>query len=275
MYKLAVEQSDANKITPAEDDTLETIAASDKCEPGTTWQHLALYNWGTTDPHEVNRALIELVGCKKVDALNAEKSLLDPKLGTTQALHVPKSWPLPAALAVEKTHTLKLRRRFPPPAAVLTKVDPWFIPETENCDIGWRIEGVKARADKLDLDVYASNYCKATPTADGDFFKFAYAAVDVPILQKRAISEATERKTDTYTDWKGESEAGDGMLKPRAGKKRYIDVACSPYTVLLRYYKSDADKDARITIKTFWPRFRRCSRMWPIPSASTVPTRPT
>ena len=190
MYKVAVEQSDANRITPAEDDTLEKIAASDKCEPGTTWQHLALYNWGTTDPHEVNRALIELVGCKKVDAANPEKSQLDPDLGTTRTLHVPKAWPLPSALAVEKTHTLRLRRRLPPPAAVFTQVDPWFIPETENCDVGWRIEGVKTRADKLDFDVYASNYCKVTPTADGDFFKFAYASVDVPILQKRAISEA-------------------------------------------------------------------------------------
>ncbi|HEY3820371.1 MAG TPA: hypothetical protein VGL81_24570 [Polyangiaceae bacterium] len=258
MYKIAVEQSDGNKITPAKGDTLASICASDKCEPGTTWQRIALYNWGTVDPNEVNRALVELVGCSKVDDANPEKSLLDPDLGTTKAIYIPKTWTPPTMLAVEKTHTVKLRRRLPPPAAVLTKVDPWFIPETESCDVGYRIEGVVERADKLDFDVYASNYCKATPTADDGFFKYAFAALDVPIRQKRAFTPATIRKADTITDWKGESEAKDGMLKPRSDeKKRYVDVACSPYTVVIRYYKADADKDARITLKSFWPRFKK------------------
>jgi hypothetical protein len=257
MYKVAVEKTDANKITPVKGDTLESIAASNKCEPGTTWQHLALYNWGSIDPFELNRALIELVGCSKVDEAAPEKSLIDPDLGTTKVLHAPKAWTPPAALPVEQTHTLKIRRRHPAPAAVFKKLDPWFIPETEACDIEWRVEGVKERADKVDYDVYASNYFKATPTVTDRFASFAYAAVDVPIFQKRAHTAFTERMTHAIADWKGESEATDGILKPRANKKRHIDVACSPYTVLVRYYKADADKDARVVFKTFWPRFKK------------------
>ncbi|MGD0524215.1 MAG: hypothetical protein ABSE49_03670 [Polyangiaceae bacterium] len=258
MYGVMVQQSEDNKLTPTKGDTLASIAASPKCPGGTTWQAIALYNWGTADPNEVNRALVELVGCSAVDAANPDKSVLDPDLGTTKTIYIPKPWTPPTSLDVKKTHTVKLRKRLPPPAAVLTKVDPWFIPESESCDVGYRIEGVTERADKLDFDVYASNYCTATPTADDGFFKFAYAPVDVPIRQKRAFTPVTARKADTITDWKGESEATDGMLKPRAAdKKRYVDVACSPYTVVLRYYKADADKDARITLKSFWPRFKK------------------
>lgn len=257
MYKLAAARSDANKITPVKGDTLASIAASGKCDPNTSWQHLALYNWGTTDAFEVNRALIELVGCSKVDEVNPENSLIYPDLGTTKVLHAPKAWPMPAPLPVEKTHTITVRRRRPPPAAVLTKVDPWFIPEDESCDIGWRIEGVRLRADKLDFDVFASNYCQATVTVDEGFVSASYAPLDVPIFQKRAFVPADERKAATIVDWKGESEAADGVLKPRAGAKRHVDVACSPYTVQLRYYKVDADKDARITLKPFWPRFKK------------------
>ena len=47
-------------------DTFENIVAT-KCEvvdPKITWQEVALYNWGTQEPEEVARALVEILGVR-------------------------------------------------------------------------------------------------------------------------------------------------------------------------------------------------------------------
>lgn len=87
---------------------------------------------------------------------------------------------------------------------------------------------------------------------------------DTPLFEKAAGNNAQERaasailiedpKTKKKGKWKGQVSTGSGILavKP-AGKDRYINVAFSPYTVCLRYYKDNADKTAGLRLLPFWP----------------------
>lgn len=254
MARAFVQREQAAKYTVAKGDTLARIVAG-KCEPGVSWQELARYNWATEVPEEVNRALIEIVGCSRVDP-DPSKSLLDPALGTNPQILIPKIFKQ-SGLATDQTHTITVRKRLPAPAIRITRLDKWFIPGAETCDIDYALEGVKQRADKVDFEVYASHYCLAMAAAAGDFLTYSYTEVDIPV-RKRAMS-GEQRPGIVYRirDWKGESEAADGALKPRPGKTRYVNVAFSPYTILLRYYKNEADRKARIRLEPFWVEFEK------------------
>jgi len=254
MARVFVKREQAAKYSVAKGDTLAGIVAK-KCEPGVSWQELARYNWATEVPEEVNRALIEIVGCSKVDP-DPSKSVLDPALGTNAQILIPKIFKQ-GGLATDQTHTITVRKRLPAPAIRITKLDKWFIPGQESCDIDYALEGVKERADKVDFEVYASHYCRATAAAAGEFFTYSYTELDIPIRQRVMSGEQRPGTAYRIRGWKGESEATDGVLKPRQGGTRYINVAFSPYTVLLRYYKNEADRKARIQLHPFWVEFEK------------------
>ncbi len=242
--------------SPQQGDTLSQIAGKE-CQDNITWEDLALLNWGTKDSAQVTRILIEIIGCQEIDQDNPGNTVLDPAQGPEgdKQIFLPELWES-EELSVNQTHTVKAKKILPAPAIIITKLDRWFIPETETCDIDYRVEGAKERASIVDFEVHASNYCKAEASADGKFIKYSYRKSDVPIY-KKTVSTNCELQNAPYQirDWKGKSEAEEGVLKPREGKERYINVAFSPYTVLLRYYKKDVDKYAKIILEAFWPKF--------------------
>jgi hypothetical protein len=255
------------KYAPKAGDTLEKIASThpDCRTDKITWQELAQYNWATLEPREVNRALIEILGSApgKVDWASPEKTALDPAFapsGGDKELLIPKLWKKDR-LALAKTHIVKVRRPKPMPAVRITALSRWFIPETEACDISYSLEGVAERADKLSWEVWASRYQKAALSgpANDDLLEFAFSACDAPIRKESIADKKAPRPASDYTlnDWRGDSKAADGVLKPAGGQARYITVANSPYTVQFRFYKNDRDKDARIVLEAFWPRWKQ------------------
>src|SRR5207248_8632306 len=89
--------------------------------------------------------------------------------------------------------------------------------------------------------------------------KFTKIADPVPVWSelipkdKMAHRDGTEKAVPKYS---GKANAKSGALKPRADDKpKYLNAAFSPYTVTLRFYKDDADKDAYIELKPFLPFF--------------------
>ena len=258
MGRLFLPRTAATEYAPIAGDTLEKIV-KDKCEvaePPITGDEVALFNWGTKEPREVLRALVELLGCKKADEAAPYKSELDPALGPGGGkVLLPKLWKKPA-LAFEKVHTLKVKQQLPATAVSITSLDKWFLPSEETCEAKYKLEGIKARALKVDVNVYASNYCKAAATNEAEFVKYVYSDIpDIPILKKSVEANAAERGDGELAGWKGESEAAEGVLKPRGPAKRYANAASSPYTVMVRYYKDAAHDKAMLRMASFWPQW--------------------
>lgn len=246
-------------------DTLQSIAG--KAEYGLkSWHELALYNWGTVVWTEVNRALSECIGCSQVK-VDPGKTVLAPPQTETREILIPKPWAsielgAKDELAQDRLHVLQLKVLRPANAISITKLDKWFIPAVQDCDIQYRLEGLKECADKVELAVYGSNYCECTDWNKG---LGTYSALpDTPIFEQAAGNPAEERKagailvpnadTKKKERWKGQASTEHGILgvKP-ARKTRHINVAFSPYTVLLRYYKDKADKTAALVLYPFWP----------------------
>ena len=260
MARVFKPKTDATEYAPVAGDTLATIVST-KCEvadPPITNDEVALFNWGTKEPKEVQRALIELIGVKEPDEADPSKSKLDPARGpggTPGKILLPKVWKK-AGLAFEKVHTLHVKKQKPATAVAITDLDKWFLPGTEECKVEYALEGLKERALKVGMDVYASNYAKTTPTVSGEFVSYTYTDIpDIPIIQKELKADADERSSAADSTWKGESEAAEGILKPRTPKKRYINAASAPYTVTVKYYKSDPHKKAILRLNSFWPRW--------------------
>ena len=248
--------------SPHAGDTLATIAAN-QCPAGAglTWEDVAEFNWGTREHLEVNRMLAETVGCNRpVDAGNAGNTVLNPAKGLPgQQLAIPEPWTAPN-LASDKTHRITVKRVLPPPAVSITRLDKWFIPKAQECRIDYNLEGIPERANRVDVEVFASNYCSIQATADGAFDTLAYTNIPtltVPLVQRERKTKSTPRPATPYEmrSWKGRCEPAKGALKPRDGGTRYLNVAHSPYTVLVRFCKVEEDLKARLSIDPFWPRF--------------------
>lgn len=248
----------AEKYKVKAGDDLAAIASAH----GSTPQELSLFNWGTTDRAAVNRALFELVGCPwnaivRADAYKTPFDGLEVARGGTGEVLIPKAWKADG-LATTKRHTFKARRTLPCVAVTITKLDRWFIPgptakDGQVCALEYALEGIEARADKVVLEVRGSNYSNAAVAADGSV---TWTPVDVPVwTDARKPEQAKPAHTYSVHDWSGQSTATDGALKPRPKQHRYINVAFSPYTVLARYFKDAADKDARLDLEPFWPRW--------------------
>lgn len=258
------EAKEAAVYVPKQGDTLEGLVngAKEAQAVKMTWQEVALHNWGTIEPREVNRALIEILGCdpKGIDWSNPERTKLDPAFSpdaSAAKVKIPRLWKKDG-LAVDKTHTIKVRHRKPMPAVAIRKLSPWFLPQKEMCDLQYSLEGISQRADKVGREVLANNYRSATaPKAGADYAESTFTPSDEPIRQELIPDKSKPRKTYDFNTWDGESHAKAGILAPAKGAKAYITAASSPYTVVLRYYKSDAHKTARIRLDSFYPRWKR------------------
>ncbi len=243
----------------------DVLTEAKKQIPNITWQQLAQYNWATDKPIEVNRALAETVGCSLIDDADPLKTKLDPTLGPTgsKKILLPKLLKL-EDLELEKTHTIKLGATKPSTAVRITKLSRWFIPGNEDCDLEYQLEGLGAHATTVECIVHGSNYCEAsgwnkgfgTYTAKKDDFVFKQPQDD-QAEERKKYNLRYKNKANEWKPWKGEANATAGMLKLTRDENtpRHINVAFSPYTVVLRYFKDQADKDARIELTPFWPTF--------------------
>ena len=258
------------EYTVQADDTLASIAQNAKAKHGDDvgdWKLIARYNWGTDNPRDVVRALAETIGVKlAADSRledwdtklgDPEKIKLAPDADLTPKLKIPKPFKK-EGLALDKTHTLKLKPAPTPANAVsILTLDKWFIPKEEECEIKLRLGGEQKYADRLQLDVYGSNYCECTDWNKGrGKYGEPSELIDVPVMDipNLVIEERQER---AIKGWKGEVSAEKGMLSRKTGKAtdRYINVSFSPYTVHFRYFKADGDEKARLILEAFWPQF--------------------
>ncbi|MFP4242578.1 MAG: peptidoglycan-binding protein, partial [Chitinispirillaceae bacterium] len=148
----------------------------------------------------------------------------------------------------------------PAPRVRIDTLDKWFIPGPQDkggevCALKYSLGKAPNATGRMQFDVYASNYCDAQMKDDFSV-TFSELADKVPIYSQHLSSEKAEAgKQFEITDWNGKSTASQGALKPRDGAERYINVAFSPYTVHFRWLADDADKDARIDLRDFWPRW--------------------
>ena len=254
MGRVFLPQGQATPYTPKAGETFnDAVGKCDKVSPPIAPEEVAQFNWGAVSDSEILRALVEQVGCQDSTAIDPSELKLNPKNGLKGKILLPKVWKK-SGLGYEKVHKLTVKKSLPATAISITGLDAWFLPGEENCGIFYQLEGIKDRAQILDFDVYASNYCKATAQVNNDLVDYTYSDTpDVPILQRSISTEASERENGEVEDWKGESEAASGVLAKR-DTTRYINAASSPYTVVLRYSKTAA-KTAFVNIKSFWPRW--------------------
>ena len=90
MPKVYCKREDAEKYKVKIGDTLTSIAG--KYPDVTDWRALAIYNWGTDNAIEVNRALFENVGCSTVSDDHPEQTVLDPHEDASGEILIPKVW---------------------------------------------------------------------------------------------------------------------------------------------------------------------------------------
>lgn len=252
-------------LAPAAGNTLGALAKTHEKQVG-DWRGLALHNFGTDEVRALRRAMFEIVGCRIQDLAGDDPAHWrfdgnEATRGGTGELLVPSPWPV-EPLGLMKRTTLKLSRTRPLPAISFEALDKWFVPgdpaeKGETCTVKYAVEGLSDFADQVAFDVFGSHYAKATVAQDG---QATWTEVDVPLHSAtlpEAQSHAAGGKTHEVKDWTGESTATDGALKPRAGKKRYLNVAFSPYTVQLQHFKDDEAKKSRLKLESFWPLFDR------------------
>lgn len=246
----------ASKHKVQDGDTLKSIAA----KAGVTVEQLGLFNWGTAKPKEMARAMVEVVGARPGPDGKVRFSSSDATRGTGEVA-LPEKF-AKEGLATATAHTLTVRRERPMPAVSIQTLDKWFVPgevgkDGEICSIAYSLEGIKERADKVMLEVHASNYCSSTVDAKG---KVSYTPISGPLPlykeeMKAEASDPEDDETHEVRSWSGQCTVGSGMLKAEGDDKRYVNVAFSPYTVLLRLYKSGGDKEATLLLSDFWPRW--------------------
>jgi hypothetical protein len=279
MSPVFVARAYADKRVPEPGDTLSKVLA------GAPLKDVGLYNWGTDNHDAINRALVELVGCRAVKP-NPMDSVLDPALGTGGVIHIPKPWKADP-LALGGAYTFKLKKRLAVPAVAITELTSWFEPQKETCSIKYRLEGAAARADKTVVEVHVARYRDRQGKAQSSYYEVIERKRDQKLSEDRKAAslpdddnpiERNERQcgTDGPDDthiwrtppstvapwssltatWDGESTAKKGVLQPLSSAKAYINSSCAPYSVLVRYYQSDDDKDAAILFdESFYPRW--------------------
>lgn len=237
-------------------ETLQSIADS----VGATVAELTYFNFGTTELREVNRALVEIVGARKPssDGSSYEFTSKDKERGSGKIL-VPKKFER-SGLATGRTYVARLKPLIPMCAIEIVALDKWFLPGEaadggEVCTIRYALEGRSSTADKVTFEVHPSHYAEATLD---DEHKVSFEPITdvVPVYeQDLGAAKGVARNTHSVDDWRGQCNTTRGMLKQRDGKLRCINVAFSPYTIQLNYYKDDADKKARLLVQDFWPRW--------------------
>jgi len=82
-------------------ETLESIAA----DAGFSWQEVANFNWGTSDPNEINHHLVEIVGCTK--KTKDRKNYMFDSSDDPGLVWVPVKWKY-SGLPADNTHTVRV-----------------------------------------------------------------------------------------------------------------------------------------------------------------------
>lgn len=223
------------------------------------WKSLAMFNWGTVEPAEVNRALFETIGWDKANADDPGATVLKPHVDADRELLIPQAWAPQTGFALDAVHTIKLKPTVAPPVAIsIDTLSRWFIPKVESCDLSYSTEGAAANAAVVQFEVYGSNYCSLTDWNKG-LPKFPDAAdlVTTPLYESEEQSAAPARaKGVAVKEWKGRVSATTGVLGKKTGTEdRVVNAAFSPYTVLLRYLGDPGDKATRLELDAFWPSF--------------------
>lgn len=167
----------AKEYTPADGDTLKSIAQRET-EAGNplTWQEIARFNWGTDDPGIADEFLRDEIGCYKRGEDNRFVMSSDATVRTP--LLIPQPFKK-QGLATTKTHTIKVRKKAPPPK------------QFEACT---RIEGITFEFD--------SDKIRASETADLE--KVAAKLKEHPDAKAMIFGHTDKVGTETYN--KGLSE---------------------------------------------------------------------
>lgn len=258
MPKFVKSPADGQKVI--EGQTVADLAKS--AGPDITWNMIAQLNWGTDKPVEVLRAIIETIGVDLKDLRDKAKCdapqtmPFKPHKNVEAKIRIPEVFTAPA-LATEKVHVINVKRTKPANAVAILKLDKWFIPDTEECEMQYELDGLRDTADKVRVDVFASNYCDCTDWNDG-VGKYAKGDLEKePVYTKSGLKADANAKEDLK--WKGDCTTKKGMLgvKLKDTDKRHINVAFSPYTVQFTYHKTDLpDKDRpQIVLRPFWPQW--------------------
>lgn len=263
------------QYTPQSGDALASIVAAN---PGyfATWQDLAEYNFGTSVAREVNRRLLESVGCSSVDAVNPELTVLEPHADAANPpLFIAKPFTA-TGLPPGRTHVAVVAPLRPPTALGIDALDQWFIPGLEACELLYSLEGLAACAERVELEVRGSNY-SASGAWNNGLASFP-ASADLPneiLYEQEENANAPERGSRVaIAQWRGTVTTTQGALGTKtplaAGgqEDRVINVAFSPYTVLLRYFKDPGDANARLSLGAFWPQFDAANA--PVQSSLTI-----
>ena len=254
-YKIVDE---CTKYSVAAGDSLKSIANANNC----SLKDLVYCNWGTEDANAICRALFEIVGTETYPK-DWENHVFDgeeknSKRGTGELL-LPGEW-MHEGIAIDQVHEFTVRDPKPATAIRIKKLDKWFVPGPsanggDLDDIEYALEGSEERANNVAFEVFASNYCSAAVDSDG---KVSYTPIaETTPIYTEVVETGLESTAGNFavSNWEGKSTAAKGVLKPRAPKMRYVNVAFSPYTVLLRFYKEETAKPPRLTLGEFWPRW--------------------
>jgi hypothetical protein len=256
-------RAEAAEYAIKDGDTLEKIA-KEQC-PDLGWKVLARYNWGIDKPKELLRALAETVGVDLADATaigmvaTPQSVKLKPDAELKPKVKIPKQWKK-GELVLEKTHTVKVSPIKPANAVSILELDKWFLPEEEKCAVEYDLHGDGERADKLQFEVFGSNYCECTAWSEGHgTYSDPAAMIDEPLYSLDLAKQAAERQSYELPGdgWKGELTTAKGVLghKTGAAASRYLNVAFSPYTAHFRYFKAKADEKAHLVLEAFWPQW--------------------
>jgi hypothetical protein len=232
--------------------------------PDIEWKTIALLNWGTDRASEVVLALAETVGVNLKDLEDKAKCdapetmPFKPHKNVEAKLRIPEVFKA-VGLAAQRTHLVKLKRLIKPANAVsIERLDKWFIPETEECHMEYQLSGLKETADKLRVDVFASNYCECSDWNEG-VGKYAKGELEKEPVYTKADLKADPNAREEIK-WKGDCTTSKGMLgvKLKDSDKRHINVAFSPYTVQFTYHGAAMPETncPQILLRPFWPTWK-------------------
>lgn len=141
MGRVFAKAAEAVDVKPAENDTLAAIVAREPhVAEGITWQEVALFNWGTDEPAEVNEALRQTIGCEQ-PAEDPSESKLTPSKGpeTPGSIKVPK---LLKQEDLKDKATVALKLSGPPRLEPQLRVE---LVRGASPDKGQKIGGVKVK----------------------------------------------------------------------------------------------------------------------------------
>lgn len=258
MPKIVKAPAEGTKV--AEGKTLADLAAD--AGEGVDWTMIAKLNWGSSRPIEVVRALVETIGVDlkhlhDKDKLKKPETIpFKPHKNLEAKLRIPEIFTV-KDLAADQVHTIEVKTLKPANAVSILELDKWFIPDAEECEIKYALSGLKDTADKLRVDIFASNYCDCTDWNDG------VGKFDKGELEKEPVYVKDALKADAHGEeqikWKGNCTTKKGLLgvKIKDEDKRHVNAAFSPYTVQFTYHKAALPETDRpqIVLQPFWPEW--------------------